>query len=199
MYRRGKEYDRIAKLAINIYLDYGFNTFPLDEKEVCRRLGIALVPYSECAPEERALLHKRSTYGFFNPLTKFTPPIIFYNDDLNELQSYGCIRQSIFHEIKHFVDDDKDGNPEDDDLAEYFGKYFACPIPHLIVNNIINPSEIVSLFGTSYTIASYVSTNIANRKKRYGKLIFDYEKPLIQLLDPTYYEIFINRKDGDDL
>ena len=65
MYRNGAEYDRLDKLVIDIFVDYGFDSFPLDEKEVCRRMGVALVPYSEYSDEDLAVLKKRSRYGFF--------------------------------------------------------------------------------------------------------------------------------------
>jgi len=46
MYRSGEIYDEIAKNVIQIYLDYGLKTFPVDEKEVCRKMGVALIGYS---------------------------------------------------------------------------------------------------------------------------------------------------------
>ena len=46
MYRDGNVYEEICKEIINIYLDYGFCEFPLDEKKVCNKMGVALVPYS---------------------------------------------------------------------------------------------------------------------------------------------------------
>lgn len=197
MYRNWKEYDRLDKLVTQIYLDYGFDSFPLDEKEVCKKMGVSLVAYSEFDNSDRMLLKKKSKYAFFSPLSKISPPIIFYNDDLNELQSYGCIRLGIFHEIKHYADEDTDEDPADDDLADHFGRYFLAPIPHLIVNDITNPNEIVSRFGTSYTAALNIVSNIVNRRKHYGDTIFDYELPLIRQLDPLYYELFLSGKEGE--
>ena len=189
MYRDGSEYDRVDKLAIDIYLDYGFNSFPLDVDDVCRRLGLSLVPYSEYTGEDREILHKESPYGFYAPWTKESTPTIFYNDDLAELQSKGCIRQTIFHEIKHYVDEDEDD--KDDDLAEHFGRYFPAPTPFLIVKGILNPNEIISRFGVSATIANNISSSVRNRVAKYGDKIFDYEKPLIMLLDKEYYNLFL--------
>ena len=75
MYRRGEEYDRLDQLVISIYIDYGLNSFPLDEKDVCRKMGLALVPYSEYTGEDRRILRKKSQYGFFVPESKENPPI----------------------------------------------------------------------------------------------------------------------------
>lgn len=195
MYRSGEEYDAIEKIAVDIYIDYGFNTFPLDEKQVCRQLGLALIPYSEYEPEDRDLLKKRSIYGFLVPGHGQYRAKIFYNDSLEELQSRGCIRQTILHEVKHYVCEDTDENPEDDDLADYFAKYMACPIPYLIINGMVDPDEIVARFGVSRTMARYISQQVVNRKRRYGDKVFEHERPLIKQLDPVYYDIYL--KGGD--
>lgn len=39
MYRNGSDYDRTAQLVIDIYIDYNITSFPVDEKELCRKLG----------------------------------------------------------------------------------------------------------------------------------------------------------------
>lgn len=189
MYRKGKEYDRMAQLVIQLYLDYDLKGFPLNEKELCQKLGIALVPYSEYELEDRKVLLARSEYGFFVPLSikNRTPPMIFYNDTIS---SSGCIRQTIFHEVKHYIDEDSMGDPADDDLADYFGKYLACPIPYLLVNNISSQSEIISIFGASSQMASYIVRNLENRIHKYGTSIFEYEVPLVKHLCPVVYKIF---------
>ena len=64
MYRRGKTYDEIAGVVIDIYIDYGIKSFPVDPKEVCRKLGVALVAYSEYDDEQRMLLEKKSKDGW---------------------------------------------------------------------------------------------------------------------------------------
>ncbi len=46
MYRAGSVYDEIDKVIYDIYQDYDIKTFPVDEVEVCNKLGVALVPYS---------------------------------------------------------------------------------------------------------------------------------------------------------
>ena len=51
MYRKGKDYDKMAQLAIQLYLDYDLRGFPLDEKDLCKKLSISLVPYSEFPTE----------------------------------------------------------------------------------------------------------------------------------------------------
>ena len=195
MYRKGKEYDRMAQLVIQLYLDYDLKGFPVNEKELCQKLGIALVPYSEYESGDKKILLTRSEYGFFVPLSikNGSPPIIFYNDSIS---SSGCIRQTIFHEIKHYIDEDSLEDPEDDDLADYFAKYLACPIPYLVANNIKSQNEIISIFGVSNQMAGYIVRNLENRIQKYGTRIFEYEVPLIKHLCPVVYKTFYEER-GD--
>jgi len=182
MYRDGSFYDKMAQLVIDVYLDYDIKGFPIDEKDVCRKLGIKLVPYSEYPFIERTLLKKRSLSGFYVPPSGHTQPMIFYNNNLDDVESYGSIRRNIFHEIKHYINGDLDENPEDDDLADYFGKYFMAPIPFLIYKRIEDINTIIADFGTDYTMATSIYKNIKNRKLKYGNDLFDYEIPLLKHL-----------------
>ena len=110
--------------------------------------------------------------------------LIFYNDDLSIMKSQGSVRQTIFHEIKHYVNEDYyEDDPEDDDLAEHFGRYFSCPTPYLIKHNITDANEIISIFNVSQSVADNASRNVISRMKAYGQKIFSYEQPLIDLLD----------------
>ncbi len=188
MYRDSEIYDEIKKIVIQIYLDYDIKVFPIDEKLICRKLGVALIPYSEYNETEKLLLLKRSKHGFFVKASKDRPPTIYYND---EYESEGAIRLTIFHEIKHYVFDEDSGDEEYDDLAEFFARYFLCPIPYLIIKGICTVNEIVSNCHVSLKVAGNVSSNIINRKRVYGNKIFDYEIPLLQHLDNDAYEYFI--------
>lgn len=187
MYRDKKVYDELDKTVIQIYLDYGFNRFPLDESYVCERMGLVLKPYSSFCKEDREILRKKSIYGFCSPVHMGRPVQLFYNDSLADLKSPGCIRQTIFHEIKHYVYEDADDDSEHDDLAEHFGKYFMCPTPYLIVKDIEVPEEIQERFGVSFTMANNLSGSVKNRKRFFGSQLFSYEWPLIELLDNDYY------------
>lgn len=185
MYRSDEIYDEIKNVIIDIYIDYGIKTFPIDEKEVCKKMGVALIPYSEYDDNELKLLQKRSKLGFFAKATKLTPPTIFYNDDM---ESKGAIRFTIFHELKHYVFEDD--NEEEDDLADFFARYFMCPIPYLLLKKIDSQNEIVSFCGTSIIAAKNASTNIVNRRNKYGYKLFDYEVRLIEHLEPLLIEVY---------
>lgn len=186
MYRSGEIYDEIAKNVIQIYLDYGLKTFPVDEKEVCRKMGVALIGYSSMPKESHDLLKKRSEFGFFVPETKDNPPSIYYNDMLG---SEGAQRFTVFHELKHYVYEDED--EEEDDFADYFAKYFMCPIPYLLLKNIDSTNAVISEFGTSFEAAGYICSNLINRRNKYGYQVFDYEVRLIEHLEPVLLEVYV--------
>lgn len=65
MYRSGIEYDKLDKLIYSIYVDYNIQSFPIDEKDLCRKMKIALVPYSAFSDEAKKLLQKKSNHAFF--------------------------------------------------------------------------------------------------------------------------------------
>ncbi|MBD5096878.1 MAG: ImmA/IrrE family metallo-endopeptidase [Lachnospiraceae bacterium] len=153
-------------------------------------MGVALIPYSEYEGDELKLLIKRSTLGFFAKATKLTPPTIFYNDSI---ESDGAVRFTIFHELKHYVFEDD--NEEDDDLADFFARYFMCPIPYLLLKKIDSQNEIVSFCGASLKAAKNASTNIINRRNKYGYKLFDYEVRLIEHLEPPCNDIFSTDRD----
>ena len=101
MYWKSDDYEAITQTVIDIYRDYGINTFPIDEKEICRRLGIKLIPYSD-VPD-----YVKENYedAFYIPTTSENPPTIFFND---LVVNKGRRRYSIFHELKHYVCGDTD-------------------------------------------------------------------------------------------
>ncbi len=180
MYRDGNDYDKMAQLAIDVYLDYDIHNFPIDENDLCKKLGVALVPYSELDSETREKAENYTKDAFYITPTLTSPPTIAYND--NTAISKGRLRFSIFHELKHFLNNDISENKYDEEMAEYFSKYLMCPIPYLICENIEDTATIISTFKVSSTVANNILCNIINRKNKYGNKIFDYEKPLIDFL-----------------
>lgn len=189
MYRKGVEYDEMAKRVIEIYLDYNIRKFPID---VCQKMQIALIPYSSYAVKNRSLLKKESISSFYVKPTISNPATILYNDDINDVGSYGNIRRNIMHEVKHYVCEDSQDNP-DDDLADYFGKYFLAPIPYLLVKRIDNCNDIMSTFAVDEDMASFILKNLRNRKHKHGAKIFDYEIPLLKHLLGSYYNYYMSK------
>ena len=194
MYKRDSDtYDEIKKIIIQIYLDYNIKKFPINEHQICKKLGVSLVPYSAFDRKCRRLLLKRSRCGFFVKGTRENPPTIFYND---RFESEGAIRLTIFHELKHYIYNEDSNDEEYDDLADFFARFFMCPIPYLIVKGIEKDVEIVSYCNVSMEAAGNAASNIKNRKKKYGNKIFDYEIPLLEHLDKDAYDVFIKYNEN---
>lgn len=190
MYWSGSDYDKMAQYAISILCDYNIKEFPLDEKVICKKLGIKLVPYSAYTGDNLALIFKKSNDAFYIPPTRYTPPTIVYND---LVASEGRKKLSVFHEIKHYVCNDKEECLYNDNMADYFGRYIMCPIPYLIMLDVDDKFTIISDFGLSDEAAGNALSNIRNRKNVYGNKIFDYEKPLIELLLPFENTDYVER------
>jgi len=180
------DYERMTKLVHDIYFDYGLRSFPVDEREVCRKLGVKLIPYSEFDGEYSTLLKQKSADAFYIPATTLNPPMILYNDDI---LSKGRVRFSIFHEIKHYVNHDVEETPYNEDMADFFARYFMCPIPYLVRKNYADVFAIMSDFSVSMEVASNVASNIKNRVRCYGGRIFENEKPFLKyLMEDDYYD-----------
>ncbi len=64
MYRKRDEYNRLDKTAIDLYIDYGITSFPLNEKELCKKMGIKLIPYSSYDGENLCILKKNRNMVF---------------------------------------------------------------------------------------------------------------------------------------
>lgn len=190
MYRKGEVYNEIKSIIIDIYIDYNVRKFPVDEKKLCRKMGVALIPYSAFDKEGRKLLNKKSSKGFFVKESNSSPPTIYYND---RFESEGEIRFTIFHELKHFVFEDDDDSQ--DDLADFFARYIMCPVPYLLLKNIVTTEEVMSYCNTTFTTAEHAVSNIINRKNKYGYKVFDYEVRLIEHLDPILIEVYMNEKE----
>lgn len=195
MYRTGFEYDTLDQLIYSIYIDYEVYSFPIDEKELCQKMGVFLVPYSDISADNSdELLKKKSQLSFFVRESKENPPTIYYND---KFSSEGAIRLSVFHELKHYVCEDI--NDDDDDLADYFGRQFMCPTAYLLYKGIFTPAEICLFCGASYKAANNASSNIRNRLKKYGYALKSYEKEYISLIEPELIAAKENLAKGGDI
>lgn len=175
MYRNSEAYDEIAKIVIGIYEDYNITSFPVIAYELCKIMGIKLVPYSQVPLD----ITKISDDAFLVPPSIEFAPKIYFND---KIQSTERIRFSIFHEIKHYVCNEYDNSCRDEDMTNYFARYIMCPIPYLIHKNIQDEPTIRSKFDVCYMVACNVKCNVINRRDKYGDKIFDYEVPLMKQL-----------------
>ena len=180
------DYEKMAKLSIDIYLDYNINHFPVDAYVVANKMGFKISYYSDYTEEKRNAFLKFSEDGTNLPLSN--DPMHTKNIIINDkIDSHARKHATIFHEIKHIVNHDQDESPYNESMADFFARYMRCPTPYLVYKNI-NSSMIIQLtFGVSTQMAEIALNNVQQRIKKYGHGIFDYELPLLkQLLGDDY-------------
>lgn len=192
------DYEKMAKLVIDIYLDYDIKLFPVDAYDIAERMGFKVSYYSDYPKEEREAFKKLFKDGTNLPIegdSKHTRNIII-ND---EIKSPARKQATIFHEIKHIVNCDKEGTQFNEDMATFFSRYMRCPTPYLICKKIESSDIIENKFEISTQMARIAASNVKFRAKKYGYKIFTYEIPLIkQLLGKEYDERTIEIIDTEE-
>lgn len=186
-------YNVITKEIIDIYCDYKLSSFPVDPFHVCKLLCISLVKYSAYDGEDLEVLMKKSKKGFRVPGTR----TVFYNDIISSENTEMVIRYTLFHEIKHVVFDDEEEDDEIEDMAEFFSRYFMCPIPYLMVLRPSSYLEIISTFHMSKKAAENAYKNYVSRINKTGYGIYKKEMRLMKvLLGDDYQEENFEKIDG---
>ena len=188
MYRSGEEYNTIERKVADIYCDYEFRGFPVDEKEVCSRMGVRLQKIPLEIRRTNKFVSNRLCGGFFVKSTAKTPPTIFYEVWFTTTRQEQ--RFAIFHELKHFVFEDK--NDDKDDLAEHFSRCFMCPPSYFLLKGITAPEELADFCDMTFSAAKNASQQIKNRLDKYGTKLYSYEVDLIRLLEPA----LLSRMEG---
>lgn len=174
---KNKDYRIIDEEVVNIYEDYGLTSFPINVYELCKKMGIKLFKYSSFEGEDKKILLKKSYDGFF---TK--SPVgycIFYNDQIENNEQ---INMTIAHEISHYVFEDECENEIVESYAKHFARYLLCPTPYLIHKEMFNYLDIMYTFEITKTAAINASNSALNRYEAMGDRIFDYEQPILELI-----------------
>lgn len=164
-----RKYDRVDKMVYEFLCDHEITEFPIDPKGLCGKIGYNLVPYSAFG-DKRGLLMALSKNGFSFRHPETGSCTIFYNDSF---PSNGSILFTVLHEVFHLS-----GTGEfykDEDLANHFAKIAIAPPVILLTEEIVEPTEIVSRFGTSMEVAGYISSKMINRVRAMGNKVLRYE------------------------
>lgn len=176
-----RDYEKMKRLAADIFRDYDIHSFPIDPFDVCKKMGIRVIPYSSLGPKTALLFEKIFSQDAFSKFfwdeSKF---VVFYNDQAPNVR----IRFSISHEIKHYVNGDfvkEKTDVKDEKAADYFASYFLAPTPICYLIGVRDVYDIMDFFHVSEPCASrriYELRNWINRFKE-GKLE-DYEKQIMK-------------------
>lgn len=172
-----KAYQKLDEDVIGIYLDYSLDSFPIDIMDLCRRMGVRLIPYSNFGGRLLELLIKKSEDGFYCPASG--KPTIFYSD----MGNYPArIRFTLAHELKHYVYSDTKETARGETLANHFARFLLCPTPVLIARGLDNPYDVMDIFNISFDASCNALKAMKSRKLHYKEAIFKYEKPLLRQL-----------------
>lgn len=143
-------YEAIKRAVASMFSRaYPSGMVPVDPFELCARLGIKVVPYSNYEGNAFEALLKMSPNGF-KVIWPVCPdgssaPVIFYND----FQMFERIRFTLLHELGHILL----GHKQSSDLAEaeanFFAKYAIAPPSLVRVAKTCDYLELAEVFGLS--------------------------------------------------
>lgn len=179
----GNRYDEIETVIVELFKRISINKFPLDCFEICKQIGIRIVPYSRLSEKERTELSAASKDGccalFEIEKDKFVW-VIFYNDKMSKHH----IRFTIMHELGHIILDHSEHSDLAESEANYFAKYALAPPPLVHKLQIEDYIELSERFDISYECALYAMRKYS-MWLRYGSLDFlAHEVTLISLFQP---------------
>lgn len=159
-----------------LYINFGFNL-----EEICRKLGINLIPYSSYDNDKINLLKKFEEDGFscLNYLNSKCE--IYYNDDIKPKLR---IKFTLSHELGHIVlghiiNKSRETHEEEQE-ANYFAREFYIPQAFLIYYKLDNVPDIMSNFNITHSYASLLLELLERRK---DKTLREVEIKLIKIFE----------------
>lgn len=180
MILRSKRYEEIEKAVIMLFKNIIINKFPIDCFDICRQLGIILIPYSALSEKKKNSAFEASKDGF-NVVIEISKGLfvncIYYNDAMPKKR----IRFTIMHELGHL----NLGHTEHSDLAEseanHFAKYSLAPPPLVHNSQVEDYVELAAVFELSKECAFYAMKNYTNWVKYGSPKYLEHEMTLISL------------------
>ena len=176
---RDEQYEEIKRIITDTFVKYKIKSMPINPLEVGIALRIPIIPYSAFSEYKRQKLLSISKDGFSfseNGVWK-----IYYNDIG---QNYKRVRQTVMHEIGHYVLGHLKNGEEEEAEAIFFAKYALAPIP--LIHNMkceINIINVMDIFDISYSAAKIALNNYQKWLQYGGNEYTDYEKDLLQLFE----------------
>ncbi|MBQ9209537.1 MAG: ImmA/IrrE family metallo-endopeptidase [Oscillospiraceae bacterium] len=176
----GNRYDEIEREVIKLFTKLMINRLPVDCYEICKQLGIEVVPYSMMSEKKRKMLTMASEDGC-HALWEIDEGVyvivIYYNDEMPGRR----IRFTIMHELGHIIL----GHSEHSDLAEseanYFAKYALAPPPLVHKLKIDDYMELAEEFDISRECAYYAMQRYSKWLKYGSPELLEHEVTLLSL------------------
>lgn len=166
-------YEDIKQGIVEMYIDNGISTIPINVYDLCEHLGYILKPYSSLGVDKANRLIEINEDGF-NRLED-GKVVIYYNDTKLE----GRVRFTIMHEIAHVIRKHKQYSELAEAEANWFAAYALCPPPIVDKLKITDYEDLISKFNITNSCA-YNSMNRYISWKKRNVLLLEYEKKLIK-------------------
>lgn len=160
LYLSPKRYERLKKIALNMYKKYDILNFPIDPFSIAEKEGIKIIKYSEISTTE-AVRFKKEIEQLFLEASKDAFIIIelkciVYND---QVKSHERILNSIMHELAHYFCGHKNHSQLAEAEANFLARYFRAPIPIVCCMNFENSLQLADYFQLSEESAGYAFSN----------------------------------------
>lgn len=180
MYLEPSRYDQIELQVIGLFSKVKVDRFPINCFDLCKQLGIRVIPYSELKETTVSAFGKEIKDGLCikreisSGVFEWT---IYYNDLMPERR----IRFTIMHELGHIWLDHTEHSELAEAEANFFAKYSLAPPPLIHQLHIEDYVDLAYKFGISLTCAYYAMQSYAKWLK-YGPSEYQtHELVLIEL------------------
>lgn len=176
-------YDEIDREVIKLFSNLTIRKFPYDCFDICKQLGIKVIPYSSVSRKKRKALKSISEDGCHILLETSEGVfryIIYYNDKMPPHR----VRFTIMHEIGHIVLDHTEHSDLAESEANHFAKYALAPPPLVHYLKIEDYMDLAEKFDLSQQCAFYLMRYYF-KWLHYGPPDYlEYEITLISLFQP---------------
>jgi hypothetical protein len=146
-----KVYALVECLAVQLFIELGIHSVPIDPFYIARQKGYVLVPFSSLTPAALLELKLKKIDGASCRRKCDGRYYIFYDDSA----SYVRQRFTIMHEIGHILLNHKEDSELAERLANHFAGYALAPTPLIGLYGCEDYIETAELFGVSEESAAY--------------------------------------------
>lgn len=170
-------YDEIEKKVVEMYVEQGIHSFPIDPFKILEKKGYTLIPFSRFCIEERPEIvnDDNDAFSFFSPQNKTY--FIVYNDE----KPLPRIRFTLMHELGHIELGHKGESELAEKEADTYAGYALAPSPLMSGYRLGYLEDFMTKFWISRECAVVRRNLYLNWLEYGGKFLKDYEITLVNL------------------
>ena len=151
-----QQYEFIEQSILDTFESVGINTFPVNVFELCQKLKIRVMKYSDYPSE--LIDYSDDAFSLYNP--KKQEYVIVYNDTIESTR----VNFTIMHEIGHIQLDHEKRSLTDTDKeteADTFAQKALAPMGVILKLGLKTDVQISSMFQVSLPCARIITTNLS--------------------------------------